>query len=152
MVLGMRSRSAAAASAASATDPRASTRSWTRRGRKQVSTAHHDALQMLNENRGVLDMVRALFEKETFDRGGVAVVFEPLRVWLRRPAWSGAGDRVPSSVPPITRPSTITEQTEYCDGQNMSARRASRQVGAVAPDSHGHFTPVPHPGSGPLRG
>jgi len=72
---------------------------------KLISNAHQEAFDILNENRDVLDdLVRALFEKETLDRGEVAAVFQPLRLWPKRPAWTGSDERIPSSVPPVTPP------------------------------------------------
>jgi cell division protease FtsH len=72
---------------------------------KLISNAHQEAFDILTENRDVLDdLVRALFEKETLDRAQVAAVFQPLRLWPKRPAWTGSDDRVPSSLPPVTPP------------------------------------------------
>jgi cell division protease FtsH len=34
----------------------------------------------------------------------VAEVFQPLRLWPKRPAWTGSDDRVPSTLPPVTPP------------------------------------------------
>ena len=64
---------------------------------KLISNAHQEAFDILNENRDVLDdLVRALFEKETLDRDQVAAVFQPLRLWPKRPAWTGSDERIPS--------------------------------------------------------
>ena len=64
---------------------------------KLISNAHQEAFDILTENRDVLDdLVRALFEKETLDRAEVAAVFQPLRLWPKRPAWTGSDERVPS--------------------------------------------------------
>jgi cell division protease FtsH len=72
---------------------------------KLISTAHQEAFDILTENRDVLDdLVRALFERETLDREEVAEVFKPLRLWPKRPAWTGSDERVPSSLPPVTPP------------------------------------------------
>jgi cell division protease FtsH len=72
---------------------------------KLISNAHQEAFDILNENRDVLDdLVRALFEKETLDRQEVAAVFQPLRLWPKRPAWTGSDERVPSTIPPVTPP------------------------------------------------
>ena len=72
---------------------------------KLISTAHQEAFDILTENRDVLDdLVRALFEKETLDRAEVAAVFQPLRLWPKRPAWTGSDERVPSMIPPVTPP------------------------------------------------
>jgi cell division protease FtsH len=72
---------------------------------KLISNAHQEAFDILNENRDVLDdLVRALFEKETLDREQVATVFQPLRLWPKRPPWTGSDERVPSAIPPVTPP------------------------------------------------
>ena len=72
---------------------------------KLISNAHQEAFDILTENRDVLDdLVRALFERETLDREEVAEVFKPLRLWPKRPAWTGSDERVPSSLPPVTPP------------------------------------------------
>jgi len=72
---------------------------------KLISNAHQEAFDILTENRDVLDdLVRALFEKETLDREQVAAVFQPLRLWPKRPAWTGSDERIPSAIPPVTPP------------------------------------------------
>jgi cell division protease FtsH len=72
---------------------------------KLISNAHQEAFDILTENRDVLDdLVRALFEKESLDREEVAAVFQPLKLWPKRPAWTGSDDRVPSAIPPVTPP------------------------------------------------
>ena len=72
---------------------------------KLLSTAHQEAFDILTANRDVLDsLVRALFERETLDRAEVAEVFQPLRLWPKRPAWTGSDNRVPSAIPPVTPP------------------------------------------------
>ncbi len=70
-----------------------------------IANAHQEAFDVLEANRDVLDeLVRQLFEKETLDKEQVAKVFEPLRRWPKRPAWTGSETRVPSSIPPIDPP------------------------------------------------
>ena len=77
---------------------------------KLISTAHQEAFDILTENRDVLDdLVRALFERESLDREEVAAVFQPLRLWPKRPAWTGSDERVPSMIPPVTPPATATD-------------------------------------------
>ena len=56
------------------------------------------------------DLVRALFEQETLDRAAVAEVFQPLRLWPKRPAWTGSDTRVPSQLPPVTPPPPVGER------------------------------------------
>ncbi len=70
-----------------------------------IGTAHQEAYDVLSANRDVLDeLVRQLFEKETLDKEQVAKIFEPLRRWPKRPAWTGSDTRKPSDVPPIDPP------------------------------------------------
>jgi cell division protease FtsH len=72
---------------------------------KLIGTAHQEAYDVLSANREVLDeLVRQLFEKETLDKEQVAKVFEPLKRWPKRPAWTGSDTRMPSDVPPIDPP------------------------------------------------
>ena len=84
---------------------------------KLISNAHQEAFDILTENRDVLDdLVRALFERETLDRQQVAAVFQPLRLWPKRPAWTGSDERVPSTIPPVTPPPPPAVPT---NGQNV---------------------------------
>ena len=70
-----------------------------------IANAHQEAFDVLDANRDVLDeLVRRLFEKETLDKEEVAAVFEPLKRWPKRPAWTGSDSRVPSAVPPVDPP------------------------------------------------
>ena len=111
---------------------------------KLISNAHQEAFDILTENRDVLDdLVRALFEKETLDREEVAAVFQPLKLWPKRPAWTGSDDRVPSAIPPVTPPPPTV------NGQNGPARTArSRPATAM------RFRPAARrcrPGTTPTR-
>ena len=75
---------------------------------KLIGNAHQEAFDILTANRDVLDdLVRALFERETLDRAEVAEVFQSLRLWPKRPAWTGSDNRVPSSVPPVMPPPSV---------------------------------------------
>ncbi len=70
-----------------------------------IANAHQEAFDVLDANRDVLDeLVRQLFEKETLDKAQVAAIFEPLKRWPERPAWTGSDSRVPSSIPPVEPP------------------------------------------------
>ena len=115
---------------------------------KLISNAHQEAFDILTENRDVLDdLVRALFERETLDRAAVAEVFQPLRLWPKRPAWTGSDSRVPSSLPPVTPPPPAI------NGQQRS-ERASRQRSAdsclpVRREHPAGGAPVP-PGHSPV--
>ena len=104
---------------------------------KLISNAHQEAFDILTENRDVLDdLVRALFERETLDRQQVAAVFQPLRLWPKRPAWTGSDERVPSTIPPVTPPPpTIPPST---NGQNVPNGHAAPGQGA----GPGHQVPA----------
>ncbi len=106
---------------------------------KLISNAHQEAFDILTENRDVLDdLVRALFERETLDRQEVAEVFKPLRLWPRRPAWTGSNTRIPSSRPPVL-PSPPSVNGNHPNGQLPPG-------GAPVPPGH---TPVPPQLPGP---
>jgi cell division protease FtsH len=88
-----------------------------------ISNAHQEAFDILNENRDVLDdLVRALFEKESLDREQVAAVFQPLRLWPKRPAWTGSDERTPSSIPPVTPPPPSINGQKGANGQSGSGQ------------------------------
>src|SRR5687767_92850 len=111
-----------------------------------ISNAHQEAFDILNENRDVLDdLVRALFEKETLDRGEVAAVFQPLRLWPKRPPWTGSDERVPSAIPPVTPPPPSINGQTGANGQAGAgqAPSSSHEITAGgAPQPPGH-SPVP---------
>jgi cell division protease FtsH len=115
-----------------------------------ISNAHQEAFDILNENRDVLDdLVRALFERETLDRQQVAAVFQPLRLWPKRPAWTGSDERVPSSIPPVTPPPPSINGQKGANGQSGSGQTPSpgREVpagGAMqSPGQPAGHPPVP---------
>ena len=110
---------------------------------KLISNAHQEAFDILTENRDVLDaLVRALFERETLDKAEVAEVFQPLRLWPKRPAWTGSDTRVPSKIPPVTPPPpSLNGQNGHTNGQNrLPAGPDNPPGGAALPPGH---TPVP---------
>lgn len=70
-----------------------------------IDVAHHEAYEILSDNRDVLDaLVLELLEKETLDRDQVAKIFEPLKRRANRPAWTGSARRSPSERPPVAVP------------------------------------------------
>ena len=76
-----------------------------------LAAAHQEAFDVLEANREVLDeLVRQLFEKETLDKEQVAKIFEPLKRWPKRPAWTGSDSRKPSDIPPIDPPERLIQQ------------------------------------------
>ncbi|GAA1426557.1 ATP-dependent zinc metalloprotease FtsH [Microlunatus lacustris] len=85
---------------------------------KLIGNAHQEAFDILTANRDVLDdLVRALFERETLDRAEVAEVFQSLKLWPKRPAWTGSDNRVPSSVPPVMPPPSVNGNGHAPNGQ-----------------------------------
>jgi len=67
-----------------------------------IDFAHHEAFDILQENREVLDaLVVELLEKETLNREEIERIFVPLNRRPERPAWTGSARRVPSTQPPV---------------------------------------------------
>lgn len=100
-----------------------------------IATAHQEAFDVLNTNREVLDeLVRQLFAKETLDKEQVAKIFEPLKRWPKRPAWTGSETRKPSDVPPVDPPERPLPDPESVIGG---------QLGYPPP-----YPQVPYPTSG----
>jgi cell division protease FtsH len=112
---------------------------------KLISNAHQEAFDILNENRDVLDdLVRALFEKETLDREEVAAVFQPLRLWPKRPPWTGSDERVPSAVPPVTPPPPSINGQQGGNGQGTGqAPGSGHQIPAGGTSQPPGHSPVP---------
>ena len=70
-----------------------------------IDVAHHEAYEILAENRDVLDaLVVELLEKETLNREEVERIFKPLNRRPGRPAWTGSARRSPSDRPPVDVP------------------------------------------------
>src|SRR4051812_9992173 len=96
---------------------------------KLISNAHQEAFDILNANRDVLDdLVRALFERETLDRAEVAEVFQPLKLWPKRPAWTGSDTRIPSAVPPVMPPASVNGNGHAPHGQLTPSNGSGRPV------------------------
>jgi cell division protease FtsH len=73
-----------------------------------IDAAHHEAFEILVENRDVLDtLVVELLEKETLDKDEIARIFEPLRRRPVRPAWTGSSRRTPSDRGPVQSPKEL---------------------------------------------
>jgi cell division protease FtsH len=112
---------------------------------KLISTAHQEAFDILNANRDVLDdLVRALFERETLDRAEVAEVFQPLKLWPKRPAWTGSDSRIPSTVPPVLPPPAVNGNGHAPNGQLAPSN------GSGYPGGHGGPGAELPPGGAPL--
>jgi len=70
-----------------------------------IDVAHHEAYEILAENRDVLDaLVVELLEKETLNREEIERIFQPLNRRPGRPAWTGSARRSPSDRPPVDVP------------------------------------------------
>ena len=75
-----------------------------------IDVAHHEAFEILQENRDVLDaLVVELLEKETLNREEIERIFQPLRRRPDRPAWTGSERRIPSNQPPVAVPNNSTD-------------------------------------------
>ncbi|MEL4503688.1 ATP-dependent zinc metalloprotease FtsH [Luteococcus sp. H138] len=80
---------------------------------KLLMAAHQEAFDCLKENREVLDeLVRQLLEHETLDKAQIAAIFEPLKRWPDRGAWTGSENRIPSDAPPVPVPPRRQQQGE----------------------------------------
>ncbi len=78
-----------------------------------IDTAHHEAFEILENNRPVLDkMVVELLEKETLDQEDVALIFTKLKKRPARPAWTGSQRRQPSQKGPVPFRPKVVENVE----------------------------------------
>ena len=112
-----------------------------------LTTAHQEAFDILVDNRDVLDaLVLALLERETLDKGEVAVIFEPVRRRPARPPWTGSPTRIPSTLPPVKSPNG----TAPSNGASEGASSDSGIIVAPGPDGdlHGGWQGPP-PGTPP---
>ncbi len=105
-----------------------------------IDAAHHEAFEILVENRDVLDaLVVELLEKETLDKEQVARIFEPLRRRPERPAWTGSSRRTPSELGPVSTPAEIAAATAssngHANGHATSEKPESPVVDAAAGSS-----------------
>ncbi|CAB4710295.1 unannotated protein [freshwater metagenome] len=70
--------------------------------RRLIENAHQEAYDILEDNRTILDqMVVQLLERETLNKEEIAQIFEKVKSWNKRPAWTGSLTRVPSILPPV---------------------------------------------------
>ena len=101
-----------------------------------IDAAHHEAFEILVENRDVLDtLVVELLEKETLDKEEIARIFEPLRRRPVRPAWTGSSRRTPSDRGPVQSPKELA-----------AAAHANGHTG-----SNGHHAAVDSPVADPAE-
>jgi len=106
-----------------------------------ISSAHQEAFDVLVANRDVLDeLVLALLDKETLDKGEVASIFTDLRRRERRPAWTGSPRRQPSRIPPVLSPREKA-------GQNGSGTHEEPAI-VLAPGADGDVHGPALPGEG----
>ena len=81
--------------------------------RKLIENAHHEAYELLVENRVTLDaMVLALLEKETLNKDEISKIFKKIKKRNNRPAWTGSAMRIPSQLPPVDVPARIESTPE----------------------------------------
>ncbi len=117
---------------------------------KLIGNAHQEAYDILTENRAVLDdLVRALFERETLDRAQVAEVFRPLKLWPKRPAWTGSDARKPSELPPVMPPAATNGSNNGFHGSNGHGGTSHGSNGSNGSNGQGQLPPGPeHPAGG----
>ncbi len=81
--------------------------------RTLIDTAHHEAFEILETNRPILDkMVTELLEKETLDQEDVTLIFTKLKKRPARPAWTGSQRRQPSQKGPVPFRPKVVENVE----------------------------------------
>ncbi|MCX6402779.1 MAG: ATP-dependent zinc metalloprotease FtsH [Actinobacteria bacterium] len=81
--------------------------------RTMIDLAHHEAFDVLVENRAILDaLVVELLAKETLSKDEVASIFENVKLRPARPAWTGSDARVPSNQPPVAMPAKTESPSE----------------------------------------
>ena len=81
--------------------------------RTMIDLAHHEAFDVLVENRAILDaLVVELLAKETLSKDEVARIFENVKLRPARPAWTGSDSRVPSNQPPVAMPAKTESPSE----------------------------------------
>ena len=81
--------------------------------RTLVEGAHDEAWDVLVEYRDVLDdLVLKLLDKETVTKDEVAEIFARVQKRPSRGAWTGAGKRAPSSLPPVMTPAELAQLGE----------------------------------------
>jgi len=95
--------------------------------RRLIEAAHDEAWEALVENRDVLDnLVLALLEKETLNRGELAEIFAAVRKRPVRPVWLSSERRAVSDIPPVLSPAErrLVQNTSTTASANGSANGA----------------------------
>jgi cell division protease FtsH len=91
-----------------------------------IDAAHHEAFEILVDNRDVLDaLVVELLEKETLDKDEVARIFEPLNRRPARPAWTGSSRRTPSDRGPVESSREIAAAAASANGSANGSSNGS---------------------------
>ncbi|HEY5137157.1 MAG TPA: ATP-dependent zinc metalloprotease FtsH [Candidatus Nanopelagicales bacterium] len=99
-----------------------------------IDSAHHEAFEILVENRDVLDaLVVELLEKETLDKADVARIFEPLSRRPVRPAWTGSSRRTPSERGPVQSPKEVAAANGSSNGSATVSANGSGHASDPAP-------------------
>ena len=94
-----------------------------------LTVAHHEAFEILEENRDVLDaLVLELLDKETLDKAEIKEIFEALRLRPKRPAWTGSDERIPSTIPPVEIPQEIRDRVA---ANGVAQETAGEGAGAI---------------------
>ncbi len=103
-----------------------------------IDAAHHEAFEILVENRDILDaLVIELLEKETLDKDQVARIFEPLHRRPERPAWTGSSRRSPSERGPVSTPAEIAAANGAVNGSVNGSANGSANGHAGVDDADG---------------
>jgi cell division protease FtsH len=106
-----------------------------------IDAAHHEAFEVLVDNRDVLDaLVVELLEKETLDKADVERIFEPLNRRPVRPAWTGSSRRLPSERGPVRSPKEIAAEALSRNGSANGSPNGSANGSA-----HDHGTTTVEP-------
>jgi len=99
-----------------------------------IDAAHHEAFEILVDNRDVLDaLVVELLEKETLDKADVARIFEPLSRRPVRPAWTGSSRRTPSERGPVQSPKEVAAANGSSNGSASVSANGSGHASDPAP-------------------
>ncbi len=109
--------------------------------RKFIDAAHHEAYEILVENRDVLDaLVLELLEKETLDKAQVEAIFEPLSRRPHRPAWTGSARRTPSDRGPVISAKELAAANGAGSNGSSSNGAATNGAATNGHGAHGHVS------------
>jgi cell division protease FtsH len=116
-----------------------------------LTGAHQEAYDILIQNRGVLDhLVRDLLERETLDRKELEGIFADAVKRPERPPWTGSSLRIPSTLPPVSVPSTnghSPQSVPQQEGPGIVVDPGAEQPGTPPPNA-GLPGQDPGPGAG----